>query len=253
MNSEFRKFKALIVACENNMVNKLKRILKDNFPEIEFSLIDKCNDEACREIHFLNPDVVFVDMEMGKDGACRILENLYKNFNFIVISSCEKYAVTAISYGVKGYLLKPLKFGEVLTSINRIKELNKTTEEHVNGKPAEKVIDIVNANMIALPSMGKVDLIDMDEIVFLKANGRYTDVLLVNGVSKIACKNLGEFEKLLNPELFFRTHHSFIVNIRQIRNINKSGGNYLELKVGNTFIPIAKRRLDVFNKYLKLK
>ena len=75
---------------------------------------------------------------------------------------------------------------------------------------------------------------------------------LKNKSEIVACKNLGEFEPSLKVDIFFRIHQSYIVNMEKVVCVHKRNGYYCEMSNGAR-LPIAKRRIEDFNKYLKIK
>ncbi|NAS12257.1 LytR/AlgR family response regulator transcription factor [Poritiphilus flavus] len=243
------KLKAFIVENEVSY-RSLQFILKKYFPEIEVLGFTEDVDKAISLIGSMEPDIVFLDIELKGGCGFQIIENFWKKCHFVITSYVDKYALKAISYDVTAYLLKPLKLEDLLFAINKAK--HKVELSHKYSKrtlPKKKGGGI---KILAIPSMDKIELIEKKSIVYLKAEGRYTHIKLTSGETKLASRNLGEFERLLNPNIFFRIHHSFIVNITQVTNINKAAGNYLELKSGES-IPVAKRKLNSLNKFLKIK
>ena len=92
----------------------------------------------------------------------------------------------------------------------------------------------------------------MSEITFCKADGKYTVFILSNGTKVMSSRNLGEYSTILDDSYFFRIHHSYIINLRHIIKISKKDGYFCELSNG-VVLPVAKRRQDDFNKFIKLK
>ncbi len=239
------QLKAFIV--ENGITGGegLSVILKKYFPEIDVLGLADNVEAALGRIAKLKPDIIFLDIELKKGCGFQIIENLSakSKYFFIITSHVEKYALKAISYGVTDYLLKPFQLEDIVLALNKVK---KKTEARSN-----KVDDI---EIVALPSGNKVELIKKEDIIYLKAEGRYTRFFLKGDINLIACRNIGEYEKLLDPKMFFRIHNSFMVNITQAKNINKAAGNYLELKAANcALLPIAKRKYDLLKKFLNIK
>ncbi|UOY05323.1 LytTR family DNA-binding domain-containing protein [Muricauda sp. SCSIO 64092] len=245
-----QELKAFIVENEVSY-GGLAFVLQKYFPEINILGFTEDIEKAMDSIHTLKPDIVFLEIELKDGCGFQIIENLWTKSNFVITSNVDKYALKAISYDVIAYLLKPLKLEDLLLAVNKAKQKMRLAENRQfleNSKEGEEE----DINILALPSMDKIELIEKRHIVYLKAEGRYTRFLLSCGLTKLASRNLGEFEKLLCPKTFFRTHHSYIVNLTQVQNINKAGGNYLELKVGES-IPVAKRKLNSLNRFLKIK
>ena len=243
------KLKALIVENED-CFRRLQSILTKHFPEIELLGFTEDIEKAIGLIESRKPDIVILDVELKAGCGFQIIEKTWKKCQFVITSMVDKYALKAISFDVTAYLIKPLKLEDVLLAINKVKE--KVELSHQNNRPKVDRNKSGLTKMLAIPSMDRIELIEKKSIVYLKAEGRYTRIRLNTWETKLVSRNLGEFEKLLNPSIFFRIHHSFIVNITQANNMNKAAGNYLELKTGES-IPVAKRKLNSLYRFLKIK
>ena len=112
--------------------------------------------------------------------------------------------------------------------------------------------NVLPQHLIAVPSAKKIDFIKVEDIIYLKSEGRYTMFQLKDNKQLVATKNLGEYENLLDASIFFRVHHSYVVNLTQVTSINKTDGNYCEM-VNKETVPIAKRRQEQLNKFLKIR
>ncbi len=242
------QLKAFIVENEVSY-GGLAFVLKKYFPEINLLGFTEDIERAKSLIRSLKPDIVFLDIELNGGCGFQIIESLWENCIFVITSYVDKYALKAISFDVTAYILKPLKLEDVLMAVNKAKQ---KLETNYDKHTLEKGGDNNDIKVLALPSMDKIELIEKKHIVYLKAEGRYTRFLLSSGLTKLASRNLGEFEKLLDPKVFFRIHHSYIVNLAHVQNINKAAGNYLELKTGES-IPVAKRKFNSLNKFLRIK
>ena len=242
------QLKAFIVENEVSY-RELAFVLKKYFPEISLLGFTEDIDRAESMIRSLKPDIVFLDIALKGGSGFQIIESLREHCIFVITSYVDKYALKAISFDVTAYVLKPLKLEDVLMAVNKAKQ---KLELRQNKQLLEKNNKNDDIKILALPSMDKIELVEKKRIVYLKAEGRYTRFLLSCGLTKLANRNLGEFEKLLDPKVFFRIHHSYIVNLAHVQNINKAAGNHLELKTGGS-IPVAKRKLNSLNRFLRLR
>ena len=93
----------------------------------------------------------------------------------------------------------------------------------------------------------------MNDIIFCKSDGRYTNFYLQNGKVSISSKNIGDYEsRVLDKSSFFRIHNSYVINMRSLKRIIKTDGNSCDMENGAT-IPISKIRLEAFNRFINLK
>jgi len=191
-------------------------------------------------------DILVINPSQDKDEIIHLLKNTAKTLSKVIILSPTKNdAFDFINFNIFGFLSDPLDLVSVLTLFNRC--LNKiSVEEEANQLKfaKEKFQQFVSIN-----STKKIELIKINDINYFEADGRYTIVYLTNGISKMATKNLGEFQKLLNPEVYCRIHHKYIINMNNLLNIVKSDGYYCEM-INNKNIPVSKRKLEDLNSIL---
>tara|TARA_R110002072_G_scaffold39213_1_gene112811 strand:- start:445 stop:834 length:390 start_codon:yes stop_codon:yes gene_type:complete len=102
---------------------------------------------------------------------------------------------------------------------------------------------------VSIASVDKIELLKFEDIVFCKADGKYTEFVTNNNTTIISSRNLGEYATSFNNN-FFRIHHSYVINIKYLVKVTKNNGLFCELKNGHK-LPVAKRRQEEFMKYIK--
>lgn len=196
------------------------------------------------------PDILYLDIKLGNNETAFSFVEKITDFKpeIIFISSYEEYAIKAINIQALGYIVKPIEVSKLVNITNKAICCleNKKKLESVKTQSQNGLIDF-----IAIPSTSKIDVINPSDIVYLEADGRYTIFHLKEGTKKTASRNLGEYEKQLDKNLFFRIHHTYIINLKTVSLINKAAGNYVEL-INNVKLPIAKRRQAELNRFLKI-
>jgi len=114
----------------------------------------------------------------------------------------------------------------------------------------------IKETSIFLNSLNKVDIVDLSNISYLEADGQHTKVMLSSGKHILASKALSYFQNLLEGNrIFFRCHRSFIVNVKKIKNIEKSKYSYelvMENQVRVSVSFLKKKELTDYLKYTKL-
>ena len=202
------------------------------------------------------PDLLFLDILLKDDLFFEMLEQLAFNMpKMVFISAQENYAVKAFKYNAIDFILKPIDFNAIILAVYKTIKRTEMERSYQNQKIND--INILNSytppnDYVAVSSLDKIELIPMAEIIFCQAEGKYTNFFLVNGNKIMSSRNLGEYSKLLDNNYFFRIHHSYIINLRHIIKISKKDGYFCELSNG-LILPVAKRRQDDFNKFIKLK
>lgn len=140
-------------------------------------------------------------------------------------------------------ICKPFKVENVVLCINKAVKLK--------GRHSQNpLIRTAKDDLLSIVSLDRTDFIEVKDILFCMAEGRYTTFYLLGGRKILSSKNLGEYEKQLDRKLFYRIHHGYIVNVSHMTRLIKTGGSFCEIT--NHFkIPIAKRKQALFNKFIK--
>jgi two-component system, LytTR family, response regulator len=93
-------------------------------------------------------------------------------------------------------------------------------------------------------------IVNINDLMYLAADNNYTVLHLVNGQSIMATKNLGEFEKMIDNEMFYRIHKSILVNVNYLVGFSTHEGNFADLKDG-TRLDISRRKMLEFKEWIK--
>lgn len=218
---------AVIIDDEFKARNVLQNILQENFPEVK--ILAQADDvpEGVLAIRKHQPQLVFLDIEMPGYNGFQLLDFFGSiNFNIIFTTAYSEYALQAFQVSAIDYLLKPIQ----------IEKLKNAIEKFKNGPIAqqEERFDTLKQNLgqdgikkLALPVASGLRFIKVDDIVYLKADGSYTNFVLENEKLLIS-KKLKDFEDLLsnNPN-FYRPHRSYLINIHKVKEFNKGDGGYI--------------------------
>lgn len=250
-----KQLSAVIVDDDDETTQILNSFVEDNHMILKIVGHGSSVEKSLELIKLHKPDVVFIDISSRNESLFDYIHDLDFNLpKFIFISSNELYALKAFKLNAIDFLVKPLLFDDIILSVYKaIKRIemelcfqNQRVSE-ING------LSTINQNneYIAVSSMDKIELIRMDDIIYCKAEGKYTDFYLVNRKKILSSRNLGEYATMLDPNYFFRIHHSYVVNIKHITKISKKDGYSCEF-INGISLPIAKRRQEEFIKFIKL-
>lgn len=212
--------------------------------------------EAISLIDTIKPKLIFLDIVMEDGTGFDVIEKIEHNkAKVIFVTSYDKYAIKAFKYSAVDYLLKPVKTEELIVAFNNAYE-DLTMELFTNNEYLNEVSNLIinkqPLEFIAVPSLQKIELIKLKEIVFLKSEGRYTEFYLSNGKKIVSSRNLGKYENIIDEHHFFRIHNSYIVNLNHVLNIYRADGAYCEM-TNKIMLPVAKRRQDQLHRFLKVK
>ena len=219
---------AVIVDDEQLARDELAYLLK-NVGDVDVVAQGKNGLEAVSLIKEHNPDLVFLDVQMpGLDGFGVIKKLLDKKIplpKIVSATAFDQYAVKAFEVNAVDYLLKPFDKKRVAQSVQRAR-----SKQEPGLLPAEKIDNLVRMlemqkpqlSKILLKSVGRMLLVDQREICYASIEDGVITVVTA-GLSGIEghsnCRTLEELLDSLDPNLFWRAHRSFLVNINRIREV----------------------------------
>jgi two-component system LytT family response regulator len=190
-------------------------------------------------IRELNPDLVFLDIQMKDGSGFDLLDILSDtNFKLIFTTASDEYAVKAFKFSAVDYLLKPIDPDELMAAVKRI-DLQKEPTNRI-GLLKE---NLEQPKRIALNTLDKIHIAQVDEILRCESSINYTTFYFVDGTKLLVTKTLKEFNTLLDEHGFIRVHQSHLINTKFIREFSKASGN-LVLKDG-TAVPVSTRKKQV--------
>jgi len=245
--------KAILVDDEINAIKNLKWEIENFCEDIEVCDSFTNPVEAISAINYLKPDCVFLDIEMPEIDGFQLLNSLkYRDFDLIITTAFDNYAIRAFKESAIDYLLKPIDSDDLVKSVSKIKtnkykntlgfELNKVIENFVS-KPKQ--------SKISLPVSGKIIFVKSEDITYCKSDGNYTEVFFKEQKIEILSKKLKDVEALINSTRFLRVHNSYLVNLDYISEFVKKDGQYLVLENGVS-IPVSRTKkgilLELINK-----
>ena len=227
-----QRIKSVIVEDESAAREALKNYLAKYCPQIE--LVGEAHNckEAIPLLHDLEPQLVFLDVEMPFGNAFDVLEgckDLY--FETIFVTAFSEYSLRALNQSAAYYLLKPISIEELILAVNKVqqhivnKEIfnrNKILVDNFKETKPEK-------QQVILPTLEGFEVVKMEDIVRLQGNGNFTDIYLRDKSKKMVCRFLKHFSEIL-PYPFIRVHKSHIVNSYCIKSYHKNSGGYVTLE-----------------------
>lgn len=237
------QYKGVIIDDEPKSRSFIASVVKRECPRIQVVGVAE-NIQLSKEIIELSqPDILFLDIKLQNDNAFDLLSSLtFKNFKIIFITGYEHYAIEAMNLKASAYLLKPLDISDL---VNKVNEIIDELDEGNKQQQSE-----ISSNKIIINQKNGTNFINLIEILYFKAEGRYTWVFLKEGDKIFSSTNLGKYEETITQSSkdFYRTHHSYLVNIQEIVHINNVE-NQITLKNGDQ-IPVSVRRKPALTKLL---
>jgi len=233
--------KAIIVDDEPLARLIVKEYLQ-KYPEIEIA--QECSDgfEGLKAIQTIQPDLIFLDIQMPKINGFEMLELIDKPPAVIFTTAFDEYAIKAFENHATDYLLKPFSQDRFDKAIQKwMEQRNNTAKASQTKSLLESVSQSPPQNQRVVVRIGsKIKIIPVEEVLYLEAADDYVKIHTKEG-SYLKNKTMTHFESILDVQQFVRTHRSYIVNIHQVTRIDPyEKENYLALLKSGAKVPVSK-------------
>jgi two-component system LytT family response regulator len=234
----------ILVDDEKRTRNTLRNLISMNFPSATVVAEAQDIDVAFNEITERKPDVVFLDIQMPGGSGFDLLNRLGNiNFKLVFVTAYDQHAIQAFKYSAFDYLLKPVNPAELVSVLERISKL----KEHNNlGEKIDLLMNNLNTpsvQKIVLNTQDAVHVINIADIIQCEADRNYTKFFLTDKRMILVSRSLIEYEEILNPTLFFRSHHSHLINLNHLIRVDKN--NMQLILTDNILVPLATRKKEV--------
>lgn len=210
----------------------------------EIEIAQECNDgfEGLKAIQSIQPDLIFLDIQMPKINGFEMLELIDKPPAVIFTTAFDEYAIKAFENHATDYLLKPFSQDRFDKAIQKwMEQQNNSAKAKQTESLLESVSQVPPQNQRVVVKTGtKIKIIPVEEVLYLEAADDYVKIHTKEG-SFLKNKTMSHFESILDVQQFVRTHRSYIVNIHQVTRIDPyEKENYLALLKSGAKVPVSK-------------
>lgn len=209
MNKQYR---ALLVDDERLARNDLRLLLKD-YTNIQIVGEAVNGQEALDLIKELEPDLVFLDIQMPGINGFDVLEQINSSIKVIFVTAFDEYALRAFEVNALDYLLKPVNPERLQQSIERLEQ---TPDEF----PTE-LRELKYHDRLLLKLDTSLGFLKINTIVCITSAGDYSEVLVTNKKKLLVHKSMAEWETRLPPTYFNRIHRTTIVNMEFVDRLEE--------------------------------
>jgi len=241
--------RAIIIDDERLARTELRKLLQD-FPEVE--VVDEAAnaDEAITKIDTLQPDLVFLDIQMPGKTGFDMLAELERAPHVIFTTAYDEYALKAFEVNALDYLLKPIEPKRLADAMQKL-HIAETKENLVLPENFNQSI-LTEVDQVFVKDGERCWFVKLSDIRLFESVGNYAKVFF--GANKpLILKSLNALEERLDQKTFFRANRKHIVNLRMIEKIEPyfNGGLLLELKGGEK-IEVSRRQTVKFKEMMSL-
>ena len=239
---------AIIIDDEVDGREAIELALDKYCPEVTIAGSFATPESGIAGIRQIRPDLVFLDVQMPQMSGFDVLQQLFPvTFEVIFVSAYDRYAIKAIKFSALDYLLKPVDVDDLIQAVKKVKE---RSSHRNNSYQYQSVLNNIQAKSgklekLAVPSSNGIDFFNTSDIIYCRADGSYTTLVLKEQQNCLVSKNLKDFENLLAESGFCRVHHSYLVNLTHVQKYIKGEGGYVMLTDGH-HVDISRRKKDEF-------
>lgn len=243
--------KAIIVDDEDRARHTLSTLIKDYCSDLQ--ILAECSSvpEAVIAINKLNPEIVFLDIEMPEYNGFELLDFIKEvNFEIIFVTAYSQYAIKAFEVSAVDYILKPIEIENLKNAVAkaRLKRQHSNIAQRLdllknsfNGEEIKKIAFSMNDGLV---------FSDINEIILFEADRSYTHVYLKNGSKLTVSKPMRTFEEILvTRTVFFRPHRSYLINLNYIKSYRRGES---EIIMDNNYqLSISREKKSEFESLLR--
>lgn len=237
-----KMIKTILVDDEPYALKNLATMLEKYCPRIHVADTACDVHEALEKIYITKPALVILDIELDGSSSFEILERLKnRHFEIVFITAHDEFGIKAVKHDATDYILKPIDRLELIQAMDKVAEKidKKNTAPATMPEPATHT-------RLALPTGEGLLFVNTEQVMYCESEGRYTRFHLADGNKKImVCRNLGEYENMLPPDMFVRIHHHCIINLHFVEKYVRGRGGYVVMRNGE-HLNVSARRKDDF-------
>ncbi|HWH61619.1 MAG TPA: response regulator [Ginsengibacter sp.] len=238
--------KAIIIDDERLARNELKKLLQE-FPEVEVIGEAANANEGIEKIESLNPDLIFLDIQMPGKTGFDMLTQIEKAPHVIFVTAYDEYALKAFEVNALDYLMKPVEPKRLADALLKVRQ-----------KDEEELLSYNNRGLlhendqVFVKDGERCWFVKLSDVRLFESVGNYAKVFFGNN-KPLILKSLNALEERLDDKVFFRANRKHIINLRMIDKIEPyfNGGLLLDL-VGGEKIEVSRRQAVKFKEMMSL-
>lgn len=239
--------KAILIDDEIDSLESLEAEINAYCENVEVMCLCSTPVDGLKAITELQPDVVFLDIEMPGMNGFEMLRKLDKiSFDVIFVTAYDEFAVHAFEFNAVEYLLKPVLKSKLVQAVDKVQGRKNHQFDQSN---LDALINNISMQIgagiknIALPTSEGFEFVPLEDIIFVKAESNYCWVHLSNGNKHLLAKTLKQMESLILGPQFFRSHQSYLVNFNYAKRYVRGQGGYIVLN-DSTQIPVSRAKKE---------
>ena len=238
--------KVVLIDDERLARSELKRLLQE-FPDVEVIGESANADEGIEKIEALNPDLIFLDIQMPGKSGFDMLTELEKAPHVIFVTAYDEYALKAFEVNALDYLMKPVEPKRLADALLKVRQKDEEEFLSYNNRGL-----LSEHDQVFVKDGERCWFVKLSDVRLFESVGNYAKVFF--GTNKpLILKSLNALEERLDEKVFFRANRKHIINLRMIEKIEPyfNGGLLLDL-IGGEKIEVSRRQAVKFKEMMSL-
>lgn len=208
----------------------------------DMQIVAECNDgfEGVKAIMQHKPDLVFLDIQMPKINGFEMLELVDVAPSVIFTTAFDEYAIKAFETSAIDYLLKPFSKDRFDGAISKWRSKRSDPEKEISDLMENTAKQPDEHNRIVVKNGSDIRIVPVSEIMYIEAYDDYVKIFTKDSYY-LKKKTMNYYEQVLDENVFFRAHRSFIINLQQLNKIEplEKNSHVILLKNGKQ-IPLSR-------------
>ncbi|NCT84408.1 MAG: response regulator transcription factor [Comamonadaceae bacterium] len=218
---------ALIADDEPQLLEELRQLLAEAWPELEIVALARNGSEARRLLDELRPDIAFLDIRMPGIDGLGLAQLAPAGTRLVFVTAHAEHALAAFERAAVDYLHKPVTPARLAATVQRLQAAQAPRE-------ALRFLQAWTGNTMKL--------LEVDQLAALRSELRHTRALSQAGEQLLLRTSLGELQRQLDPQLFWQIHRGSVVNARAIERIERrdDGELWVQLRGLDQALPVSR-------------
>jgi two-component system, LytTR family, response regulator len=239
--------RALIVDDERLARKELMKLLEDH-PMIEVVGEAMNAEEATQMVNELNPDLLFLDIQMPGKTGFQLLEDLDSVPLVVFTTAYDEFALKAFEVNALDYLLKPIQPERLAEAVSKLADKERAKNAAIRGP--EKKLGL--HDQVFVKDGDRCWFVSLTNVRLFESDGNYIKVYFDTNRPMIH-KSLNALDEKLDERAFFRASRKHIVNLSWVEGIEPwfNGGLMVKLRGGDK-VEVSRRQAAKFKDMMSL-
>lgn len=249
------KLKTFLVDDEQKALDTLSNALTTFFDNVDICGTASNVQDAYDGILAKQPQLVFLDVEMGAESGFQLLEKFAEiNFEVAFVTGHEEFALKAIKFSALDYIIKPAGISELKTLLQKVETTAASTPRNRRVKQMFGNFGTTSKGeqKIAIATTHGYEFIKVSHILYILSIEGYCEFFLAGNKKILSSKSLRFYDSLLTEYGFYRVHHATLINLAYVQAFYKKSGGIIKMENGEEF-DVARSRKDQLLNLLSLR